>query len=826
MDWDPWDIWDDPSIIPHDPEFCLPPDDDDDPTADAPCLPLSQALQAPPQGSAPWPSLPPPPVSPLGKRRSNSPDRRATHPAKRAKPGSASVIVISDSDSDSDSDGDSDKDEDETDETDEGHHNNKPADVNEPHELDESAQLERSHDDHEIKHKDTEMRGLLSKKNPAPPPVPQTLPTLPTLPTPSMALPVDHLGRPLSEPALSAARDYWVCQRKLDSCPFDEGAAQGSTLPVDVLFQAVWHRRAYTRLLFGVEKLEPGTRTYEPPFVEPLPALPLLPLLPAPRGIPGPPDANLLIPPPPAPPAPGAPQEKPQTEPALCPEQQELVDLAARGCNIFYTGSAGCGKSTVLHAIRRRLRDQGKTVRVMAPTGKVALAINGTTTWTFAGMTPDHHKRALKQLEKAALGKTPRQRFCQTDTIIIDEISMVENLHFERLNAILKAGRSNSDPFGGVQVIVTGDFCQLPPVKPFQHCITCGSDLVSSDEPEDTIHKCRRCNKTYYESDKWAFRSKAWKESKFTHIHLKSIHRQSDGQFIGMLQKCRLGVPFNSEELDILMNHKSATANAVKLYSTREEVRRTNEEAFARLKTPPHPYSCYDKFIWDEEKHPNLGFKGTRNPDNSLRALDDHRFDRRIELKIGMLVVLLVNLDLPSGLCNGSQGIIAGFEAYDPAKLPRKVDPRDGGGGPGALLGQYATVREEHIKHFAEQQLRDPQRKLSWPIVRFLNGTVRTIMPECQVHELGDREPYSLLCRTQIPLAAAWALSIHKSQGMTLDRVVVDLSRAFEEGQVYVALSRATSLQGLKIEGDVDGLAVGKGGNAQVRAFLKERFGM
>ncbi|KAL2262364.1 hypothetical protein VTK26DRAFT_1547 [Humicola hyalothermophila] len=197
-----------------------------------------------------------------------------------------------------------------------------------------------------------------------------------------------------------------------------------------------------------------------------------------------------------------------------------------------------------------------------------------------------------------------------------------------------------------------------------------------------------------------------------------------------------------------------------------------------------------------------------------------------------MLVVLLVNLDLTAGLCNGSQGVICGFEPYDKDKLPRKSDD---GRGPasGSIAGQYATLREAHIRKFAEQKQQEwqlqPQnadRKFGWPIVRFLSGATRTIYPECQVHELGDKEPYSLLCRTQIPLAAAWALSIHKAQGMTLDRVVVNLSRAFEEGQVYVALSRATSLEGLKIEGSPQGLAVGVGGNEQVREFLRETFGL
>jgi ATP-dependent DNA helicase PIF1 len=645
----------------------------------------------------------------------------------------------------------------------------------------------------------------------------QTQPYTPSLNNTGL---VDHRGRPLSNLAIQIAREYWKLQREYELLGDDQTKAS-----VKLLSRIARHRRTYTELILGAKELTPGSRTYEPPQ---LPDENII-------DTPTPPAANTdapqgLVEEPPV----NAVQQGPVEEPLLNAEQQRIVELAASGKNIFYTGSAGCGKSTVLNAIKKRLIEMGKTVHVMAPTGKVALAINGTTTWMYAGWNPDSYKRQLYLLERAASGRNSavRKRFRQTDVIIIDEISMVENLHFERLNAVMKAGRYIADPeknqgvdarqraFGGVQVIVTGDFCQLPPVKPFGTCMHCGGEFTIGTNGEESTYTCVGCNEHYTDSDKWAFRSKAWKECNFISILLKSIHRQNDHRFIAMLQKCRMGVPFTERELDLLMNHNSVTANAVKLFSTREEVRRTNDEAFRRLKTEPRSYRCYDKFIWHEAKHPNLRYKGEREADGTLKALSDHRLDRRIDLKIGMLVVLVVNLDLSQGFCNGSQGVISGFEPYDVARLPRKTDASNGN--PNALGATYANIKEAHIRTFADQQ----KTNLGWPVVRFLNGKTRTIYPECQVNEVGDTgKPYSLLCRTQVPLIAAWALSIHKAQGMTLNRVIVNLSRAFEEGQVYVALSRATSLEGLKVEGDLRGLKVRTGGNKAVRAFLRERFG-
>jgi len=348
------------------------------------------------------------------------------------------------------------------------------------------------------------------------------------------------------------------------------------------------------------------------------------------------------------------------------------------------------------------------------------------------------------------------------------------------------------------------------------------------DEPTYTCPECTAC---YSESEKWAFRSNAWEECNFVHIHLNGIHRQSDQKFISMLQKCRLGTPLLHDETELLMKHPSVAANAITLYSTRAEVAQENDRRFMALQTPPHAYKCYDHFDWNgQDENQRINDSKLAADGFSLQALTDHRFSSKLVLKVGMPVVLLANLDIGGGLCNGSQGIIAGFEPYSEDKLPKKTTT---GGGPSepneVLTGDYAIIREMHIKHFCDEQ----KQGLEFPVVRWLRdmSLQRVIYPDCQVTERGENTRgvegrYSLLCRTQVPLAPAWAISIHKSQGMTLDRVIVDLSRAFEEGQVYVALSRATGLKGLTVKGDPNGLAVGAGGNREVREFLRTRFGI
>jgi ATP-dependent DNA helicase PIF1 len=146
----------------------------------------------------------------------------------------------------------------------------------------------------------------------------------------------------------------------------------------------------------------------------------------------------------------------------LCQEQEELVELAENGRNIFYTGAAGTGKSVTTKAIVDSLQAAGKRVQVVASTGRAALNVGGTTTYAYLGIGLGASNKAMAHSEKIA--RASGQRFEDTDVLIIDEVSMIENNHFERIDRMLKAGRKSNLPFGGVQVIVTGDFCQLPPI--------------------------------------------------------------------------------------------------------------------------------------------------------------------------------------------------------------------------------------------------------------------------------------------------------------------------------------------------------------------------
>ncbi|KAL7957168.1 PIF1-like helicase domain-containing protein [Trichoderma compactum] len=279
--------------------------------------------------------------------------------------------------------------------------------------------------------------------------------------------------------------------------------------------------------------------------------------------------------------------------PTLLPEQEDLVSRAVEGHNIFYTGSAGCGKPTVLREIRDRL-----------------------------------------------IGMVLLKRFSNADTIILDEVSMMEAMHFDRLNEFMKAAYSPFEegstlPFGGTQIIVTGI------------SVSCPRDLVPNRR--QNTYKCpsTECGASYHDDDKWAFRSKAWDECNLEHVYLKEVHRQTDPKFVKLLQKYRLGLGMNDSELGLLANcNKTTDSYAVRLFPTREEVRKVNGAEFRLINAPVQTYKCADVFLG----------KRTKNADNSLKELKDHTFEIKLDLKEGMQVLLLHNISIPDELVNGAQG--------------------------------------------------------------------------------------------------------------------------------------------------------------------------
>ena len=530
-------------------------------------------------------------------------------------------------------------------------------------------------------------------------------------------------------------------------------------------------------------------------------------------------------------------------EHGLVDEQADVLRLVAQKRNVFFTGAAGTGKSTVLKALVDFLRKMSATVAVIAPSGIAAVGLNvgASTLHTYAAWTVDSARRSLKALKADVHKTTVWKRFDETDVLIIDEISMVENDMLTRLSRVMRTARRSGgknedgepwttkrkDPFGGVQIVITGDFCQLPPLKPFETCLKCGKQQrnVRKFQTYECDHLIPR------DEDKWAFRSPVWRRCRFKSVELKTIHRQADKQFIDILSRIRKGFPLADDQMRLLLSRRCDPAEVSKigrvfLCPHRDKVDKINKERMSKLVSPIKCYQCLDDY-WrpvDPEK-PISEEAALQEKKDALSSLRFHRYSSELELRRGMQVLLLRNLDVEQGLVNGAQGRIVSFEAYAAERLPRAKSRKDGD----ESRDGRELIGHRH-RHHAEDQIRTFGRETAggpfhgWPIVQFENGRRRTIYPDCTTSEHGKDEPYSLLSRTQVPLIAGWAITIHKSQGMTLDFVTMDLGNCFEPGQAYVALSRARSLEKM--------LVTSLPGEHRLRPdptvsdFMKETFGV
>lgn len=435
----------------------------------------------------------------------------------------------------------------------------------------------------------------------------------------------------------------------------------------------------------------------------------------------------------------------------LSKEQSHILRLVQEGNSLFYTGSAGTGKSVLLREIIKVLRMKFSrnpdSLGITASTGIAACNIGGQTihSWAGIGLGVESAEELASKIRK---NKKSVTRWARTRVLIIDEISMLDGNLFDKLAKIAKMLKKSPEPFGGIQVVITGDFFQLPP--------------VSRTQP------------------KFAFEAELWTESIKHTFNLTKVFRQSDPRFVDMLNEMRFGTlsqrsidEFKKLSRDLQFNDN---IEPTELYPMREGVDSANR---ARLRA-----------LGSLQSYAAMESGTITDPTQREKILSNFMAPKHLELAINAQVMLIKNVD--ETLVNGSLGRVVGFA--DPDDYAKGDSAQDASG----------VVGGGSMNLTAKKGPSTGSRK-PYPVVEFgmTNGTKRRVLvlPEVFKFEQPGAQPSTppAASRTQLPLILAWAMSIHKSQGQTLDRVRVDLKKIFEKGQAYVALSRATSLEGLQV---------------------------
>ena len=416
----------------------------------------------------------------------------------------------------------------------------------------------------------------------------------------------------------------------------------------------------------------------------------------------------------------------------LSKEQQIAFDKYLEGKNVFITGPGGSGKSLLIRKIYEHAYSRFKDIHVTALTGCAAVLLNCKAktlhSWAGIGLGTASVEQLLGKIKKSKFAKN---MWRSTDILIVDEISMLSLKLFNLLNTIGQVVRNNYKPFGGIQLIFSGDFYQLPP--------------VGNKDDDDTSRFC-------FESDEW--NSVFHKDDQ---IQLQKIFRQKDEIYSTILNQIREGV-IKRRTNDMLLQYVGRDVDAslitrpTKLFPTRSKVEQINIKAMADLQGTCTEYEMkhlLDLEMTKTEKHERMQFTD-KDIEIELNYLAANLIcDTVLRLKKGAQVMCVVNIRNETGdvlLCNGSQGIIVGICEIT-----------------------------------------------GFPRVKYNNG-LEMIM----VRHVWESEKIPGIGVSQVPLILAWALTIHKSQGATMDAAEIDAgSGIFECGQTYVALSRVKSLDGL-----------------------------
>lgn len=397
----------------------------------------------------------------------------------------------------------------------------------------------------------------------------------------------------------------------------------------------------------------------------------------------------------------------------LSTQQKLVIQSFEAGKNIFITGGAGSGKSYLLSFLKRNYSHLG--LEVTASTGIAAVNIGGATihSWAGIGLANMPIEQIVDNIFTPKLSRV-RRKIKQARALAIDEISMISAEILEILDQVFRRVRENNAPMGGLQILMFGDFLQLPPIN--------------------------RSGQNF----NFSFESEIWQKLDLEVFALEEIFRQSDQKFIKILNNLRFGKLDESDREALESRLKAKDNNcAIKptiLTTHNVKVEKINEE---ELKKIPRPEVVHQAEYFG-------------SPDRAEFLKKNCMAQQILKLKVGAQVMMIKNTYQKEGIINGSLGIVREFSS-----------------------------------------------KKSYPVIEFANGKILTIAPEEWLIEKFDEEKKMMFTEagvSQVPLILAWAMTIHKSQGLTLDKISCDLSDVFSPGQAYVALSRARSLEGIFIE--------------------------
>ena len=385
-------------------------------------------------------------------------------------------------------------------------------------------------------------------------------------------------------------------------------------------------------------------------------------------------------------------------------DQELALAILLSGRSALLTGAAGTGKTHLLNTFIAQARKRGKKVSVTATTGLAATHLGGNTIHSWSGIGVSDH---LPNNFFERLSKTRRDVISKTDVLIIDEISMLHDFRLDMIDKVLRTVRENDQPFGGIQLVMSGDFFQLPPVnRPNEQG---GGFVVYSD---------------------------AWQELQPAVLYLGRQYRQNDEQLLGILTALRTGDVRRRHVEALLARTKiePPDGDITELHTVNVDVDDINIQKLAEL---PGEERSYQQTTTGSKIYVENLQRSVLAPENLV-------------IKLGALVMAVKNS--PQKLyANGSIGTVVDFEP----------------------LTEY-------------------------PVVEFRDGRRVTMVPDVWELRDGERKRASI---SQVPLRLAWAITVHKSQGMTLDAAKIDLRKAFVEGMGYVALSRVRDLDNLYLYG-------------------------